>query len=79
MRLLNVKPHRNWKDTSVYHWRLGAHTYEDEGQMHDPFYHMLGEVERKHVEKLQTEEFRSGPEVRFVVGDKKPVFRNYRF
>jgi len=30
LKLLNVKPHRQWQDTSTYHHKLGVHDYEDE-------------------------------------------------
>ena len=30
MKLLNVKPFKQWQDTSVHHYKLGVHTYEDE-------------------------------------------------
>jgi cobalamin biosynthesis protein CobT len=30
MKLLNVKPHKQWQDTSVHHYKLGVHTYEDD-------------------------------------------------
>jgi hypothetical protein len=80
MRLLNVKPHKQWQDTSVHHYKLGAHTYEDDSQHVDPYYHMLGEVERKHAERLAVEEFRKGSEVKFQVSEtKKPAHYNYRF
>lgn len=80
MRLLNVKPHKQWQDTSVHHYKLGAHTYEDDSQQLDPYYHMLGEVERKHAERLAVEEFRKGSEVKFQVSEtKRPAHYNYRF
>jgi len=80
MRLLNVKPHKQWQDTSVHHYKLGAHTYEDDAQQLDPTFHLLGEVERKHQEKIAVEEFRKGSEVKFEVnGNKRPAHYNYRF
>ena len=80
MKLLNVKPHKQWQDTSVHHYKLGAHTYEDDSQQLDPYFHMLGEVERKHAEKIAVEEFRKGSEVKFEVSStKRPAHYNYRF
>jgi len=80
MKLLNVKPHKQWQDTSVHHYKLGAHTYEDDSQHLDPAFHILGEVERKHAEKTAVEEFRKGSEIKFEVNDKKrPANYNYRF
>lgn len=32
IKLLNVKPYKQWEDTSVYHYKLGVHTYEDDSQ-----------------------------------------------
>jgi hypothetical protein len=29
MKLLNVKPYKQWEDTSTHHYKLGVHTYED--------------------------------------------------
>ena len=79
MRLLNIKPHKQWQDTSTHHYKLGAHTYEDDSQHLDPYYHILGEVERKHAEKAAVEEFRKGSEIKFEVGNKRPAHYNYRF
>ena len=55
MRLLNVKPYKQWEDKSVHHYKLGVHTYEDDSQMLDPMFHLLGEVERKHADRLLVE------------------------
>lgn len=30
MRLLNVKPYKQWQDKSIHHYKLGTHTYEDD-------------------------------------------------
>jgi hypothetical protein len=80
MRLLNVKPHKQWEDTSVHHYKLGTHTYEDDSQHLDPNFHILAEVERRHAEKIAVEEFRKGSEVKFEVSDaKRPAHYNYRF
>lgn len=68
MKLLNVKPYKQWQDESVHHYKLGAHTYEDDGQQLDPAFHILGEVERKYQEKVAVEAFRKGSEVKFEVG-----------
>jgi len=75
MKLLNVKPTPQWEDDTSYHYKVGTHTYEDEAQHLDPYYHLLAEVERKHMEKQQTADFRRGTEIKFVLDPKKkPVF-----
>ena len=79
MKLLNVKPFKQWQDTSLHHYKLGAHTYEDDGQQIDPNFHLLGEVERKYAERIAVEEFRKGAEVKFSVNEKRPAHYNYRF
>ncbi len=79
MKLLNVKPHKQWQDTTVHHYKLGAHTYEDDSQHLDPAFHLLGEVERQYAEKIAVEEFRRGSEVKFELGEKKPARYHYRF
>jgi hypothetical protein len=71
MKLLNVKPYVQWEDNTVHHYRLGTHTYEDEAQQTDPYFHLLAEVERKHLEKTQAVEFRRGTEVKIVVDKRK--------
>ena len=78
MKLLNIKPHKQWQDTSTHHYKLGAHTYEDDSQHLDPAFHLLAEVERKHQERLAVEEFRKGSEVKFELS-KRPAHYNYRF
>jgi hypothetical protein len=41
----------------------------------DPYFHLLAEVERKHVERQQALKFRRGSEVKIVVDQKKmPVY-----
>jgi len=43
--------------------------------MMDPYYHLLAEVERKHMERAQARRFRSGSEIKFVMDKRKrPVF-----
>ena len=79
MRLLNVKPHKQWQDTTTHHYKLGAHTYEDDSQQLDPNFHILAEVERKYAEKIAVEEFRKGSEIKFEVSNKRPAHYNYRF
>lgn len=80
MRLLNIKPHKQWQDTSVHHYKLGAHTYEDDSQHLDPNFHILAEVERKYAEKGAVEDFRKGSEIKFEVNNnKRPAHYNYRF
>ena len=51
MKMLNIKPYTQWQDDTVHHYKLGNHNYEDEAQMTDPYFHILAEVERKHLEK----------------------------
>jgi hypothetical protein len=79
MKLLNVKPNKQWQDQSTYHYKLGAHTYEDDSQQLDPNFHLLAEVERRHAEKIAVEEFRRGSEIKFEVSNKRPAHYNYRF
>lgn len=75
MKLLNVKPVPQWEDDTSYHYKVGTHAYEDEAQHLDPYYHLLAEVERKHMERQQTADFRRGTEIKFVLDPKKkPVF-----
>jgi len=47
--------------------------------MLDPAFHTLSEEERKAAERIATEDFRKGSEVKFALGNKKPVHHNYRF
>jgi hypothetical protein len=58
---------------------MGGHVYEDPSQEMDPYFHLLGEVERQHMDKIMTEKFRSGSAVRFEFGDKRPVRHNFKF
>jgi hypothetical protein len=74
MKFLNVQPFFNWRDTSSYHSRTGAHVSEDLAQKIDPEYHILGEVEREHFERNIFSQHRKGSTVRFVVDNKKPRF-----
>lgn len=30
MKILNIKPHRQWEDKHIYHYKMGLHRYEDE-------------------------------------------------
>jgi hypothetical protein len=78
MKLLGVKPFRQWQDTSTYHYKLGLHAYEDESQELDPDFHVLSEIERREAEKSETRKFRSGQEIKFNLG-KEPIRFNYRF
>jgi len=78
MKLLNIKPHKQWQDTTTHHYKLGAHTYEDDSQHLDPAFHILAEVERQHQERIAVEEFRKGSEVKFELS-KRPAHYNYRF
>lgn len=75
MKLLNIKPIPQWQDDTSHHYKVGVHAYEDESQQLDPYYHLLAEVERKHVERQQALEFRRGTEVKIVLDQKKmPVY-----
>ena len=71
MKLLNIKPVPQWEDGTTHHYKVGVHTYEDDSQHLDPYFHLLAEVERKAMEKQQTFDFRRGTEVKFVVDPKK--------
>ena len=51
MKLLNIKPVPQWEDDSTHHFKVGVHTYEDDSQHLDPYFHLLAEVERKAMEK----------------------------
>jgi len=79
MKVLNVKPHRQWEDTSTHHYKLGVHDYEDTSQELDPAYHILSEEERKAADRLNTEEWRKGAEIKIAVGNKKPIHIDNRF
>ena len=75
MKLLSVKPIPQWQDDTTHHYKVGVHAYEDEAQHLDPYYHLLAEVERKHVERQQALDFRRGTEVKIVLDQRKmPVY-----
>jgi hypothetical protein len=75
MKLLNVKPLEQWQDDTTHHYKVGAHTYEDDSQHLDPYFHLIAEVERKHMERQQAMDFRRGSEIKFVLDPKKkPAF-----
>jgi len=75
MKLLNITPHQQWEDTSIHHYKVGTVTYEDDGQETDPYFHLMAEVEREHLTKLQALNRRRGSEVK-IMGDprKRPNF-----
>lgn len=79
MKLLNVNPNPQWMDRSLYHYKLGIHRYEDDGQEFDSDFHLLGEVEREHNERYEVEQFRKGSEVKFSVGEKEPIHTKRRW
>lgn len=79
MKLMNIKPTFSWEDQTGYHHKLGLHTYEDDSQELDPAFHLLGEVERKEMERKEVEDFRKGTEVKFQLSEKRPINLNYRF
>lgn len=75
MKLLNVKPIPQWTDETTHHHTAGIREYEDDAQELDPYYHLLAEVERKHMEKLHAMDFRRGTEVKIVLDQRKmPVY-----
>ena len=55
MRLLNVRPTEQWQDDTIHHGKAGLKDYEDDAQMLDPEYHLIAEVERKHLDKQLVE------------------------
>jgi len=67
MKILNVKPIPQWTETNSHHYKAAVKAYEDDSQELDPYYHVLAEVERKHVERQQAFEFRRGTEVKIVL------------
>ncbi len=80
LKLMNVKPHRMWRNKSLFHHSMGVHAYEDDAQRLDPEYHLLAEVERKHVERWQIQEHRRGAEVRFdFEGNNKAVYPKFKY
>lgn len=79
MKLLNVKPYKQWQDQSTHHYKLGVHSYEDQNQELDPDFHVLSEYERKHAQREMTRQWRSGSEVKFVIDGRKPLTPKYRF
>lgn len=79
MKLLSVKPHRQWQDQSTHHYKLGVHDYEDDSQQLDPAFHTLSEQERKAAERIETQEWRRGAEVKFQVGARQQARTDFRF
>jgi hypothetical protein len=80
MKILNVKPHRQWQDQSTHHYKLGAHAYEDEAQELDPQFHILSEEERKEAERLLTHQWRAGHEIKIdVEGKNRPIPMRYQY
>jgi hypothetical protein len=79
MKLLGVKARSQWQDTSTHHHKLGLHAYEDEAQEIDIDFHLLSESERVHADRLKTQEWRSGSEVKLVVDGREPITPKYRF
>jgi len=71
MKLLNVKPTVQWQEDNTHHYKTGVHEYEDDSQHLDPYYHLIAEVERKHMERQQVLDFRRGSEVKINVDPKK--------
>lgn len=67
MKILNVKPIPQWQENNSHHYKAGIHDYEDESQELDPYYHLLGEVERKHLDRQRAYDFRRGTEVKIVL------------
>jgi len=79
MKLLGVKPRKQWQDESTHHYKLGVHNYEDEAQETDLDFHLLSESERVHADRIKTQEFRSGSEIKLVVDGREPIRPRYRF
>lgn len=79
MKLMGVKPTKDWRDNTVTHLWLEQHDYEDEHQERDPYFHMFGEIQRKDTEKQVTKAWREGAEIKFELHEKKPARREYRF
>ena len=75
MKILNMKPYRQWQDDTKYHYKAGVKAYEDESQSLDPYFHLLAEVERKSLQRHEALGFRKGSEVKLIPDSKKaPVF-----
>ena len=79
MRLLGIKAKTQWQDTSTHHYKIGTHAYEDEAQEIDPDFHLLSESERVHADRIKTEDWRRGSEIKMVVDGRVPLRPNYRF
>ena len=79
MKLLNVKPHKQWQDQNTHHYKLGVHNYEDQNQELDPDFHVLSEEERKYADREMTRKWRKGSEVKFVLDGREPITPKYRF
>ena len=79
MKLLGIKPRKQWEDESTHHHTLGMHNYEDESQEMDLDFHLLSESERTDADRIKTREWRSGSEIKIVVDGRKPLLPNYRF
>jgi hypothetical protein len=79
MKVLNVKPNKQWEDETTHHYKLGVHDYEDEAQELDETFHILSEEERKAAELQKTREWRKGAEIKIETADKKPLRFDYRF
>ena len=75
MKMLNMRPLKQWQDDTTHHYKAGTHAYEDEAQMTDPYFHLLAEVERKHLDRNEIFDFRRGTEIKIVPDARKaPVF-----
>jgi hypothetical protein len=75
MKLLNIKPFVQWQDDTTHHYKAGIKGYEDEAQMTDPYFHLLAEVERQHLERNEAMRFRKGQEIKLIPDPRKaPVF-----
>lgn len=71
MKLLNIKPHAQWEDDRLYHYKISTKAYEDEGQEMDPYFHLLAEVERRQMERTEAFNFRQGTEIKLLLDPKK--------
>lgn len=85
MGLSGTNPFVSWRDHvhnqrtgNKYHWAISSHSHEDRHQELDPDFHLMGEVERQHMDKIKTRNFRRGAVVRFDTGGQ-PVFPKHFF
>lgn len=44
-------PQFQWEDTTNHHHKAGTYAYEDESQDPYPYFYLLPQVERKHMQR----------------------------